>query len=91
MEDSDTKTNVIGLLSSAYNSLIESVKEHRSQLDRGSALFHSKDLDDNVKDIISVLDVESTERDKTEQVVKLLDHYSSTIVKLIELKLNKQP
>lgn len=91
MQDNDTKANVIGLLSSAYNSLIANVKEHSSQLDRGSPLFHSKDLDDNVKDIISVMDIESTESDKTGQIVKLLDHYSSTIVKLIELKLNKTP
>ena len=88
MQDSDAKTKIIRLLSNTYDSLIGTAKEHRSQLKQDEASTGSNSLDDYAKGVISVMDADNTESDKTKHVVNLLEHYSNTIVKLVELKLN---
>ena len=88
MQDSDSKSRIVGLLSNTYTSLIENAKEHQSQLEGGSASVHSNGLEDHAKDILSAMEENNSEGDKAKQVVSLLEHYSSALVKLVESKLN---
>jgi len=87
MPDSDTKSKVIGLLSNAYVSLAERVKQHHAQLEQNSGIVHSKTVDECARVVVAAMDVNNVGNDKTKQVVNLLEHYSNTIVKLVELKL----
>lgn len=88
MKDSDTKSKLSGLLSEAYTSILEKAKDYNCQLERGPASVYTKGLDDYAKRVVSALDSQSVENDKTNQVVHLLEHYSDAIVKLVESKLN---
>ena len=87
MPDSDAKSKVIGLLSNAYVSLAEKVKEHHTQLEQNSGVVHSKAVDECARVVAAAMDVNNIDNDRTKQVVNLLEHYSNTIVKLVELKL----